>query len=194
MTCAISKEGGNTSMQATELRVFECGGIGGIARSKGFEEKGPATYGADVAYKCPYDCAYCSSAAMCRHRQVIREFGVSPFGRGRAIVDLAVPERLDARVLARLRTSAMAQVCTASDAWALHMGDVGLLDGLHVLLYPANVTSDDRGNLDNGSGAIIWLQAGMAEAPATLRRAQRRGCLLGSRSDSADESTGSLDA
>jgi DNA repair photolyase len=112
-------------MQSPELRVFECREIGGIARSKGFEEKGLATYGANVAYKCPHDCAYCSSAAMYRHRRAFQEFGVSPFGRGFAIVDLGVPERLDESILRRLRPGDMVQVCTASDAWAPYMGDVG---------------------------------------------------------------------
>ncbi len=107
------------------MRIYSCPGTGGLARSQGFEHKLLATHGLTVGYKCPHACTYCSSPSMYRHRAVFKELGESAFGRGFAIIDTGVPERLDLPELARLRPDDVVQVCTTGDAWAPGIGDVG---------------------------------------------------------------------
>jgi len=121
-------------MNEVELRVHHVPGTGSLARSKGFEHKGLATHGANVGHKCGHECAYCSSASMYRHRSSFTEVGESAFGRGFAIVDPDMPERLDESKLGKLRETDMVQVCTASDAWAPGTGDVGRRLMEHLLL------------------------------------------------------------
>lgn len=89
----------------------------GINATEGFREKKLAEYAVNVGYKCGHDCAYCSSAAMYRHREIFKKIGRSAFDRGYSLCDPEMPDLVahDARTLSK-RGKVM--LCTTTDAWS----------------------------------------------------------------------------
>lgn len=102
--------------KSSVVRVHKCSLNNGITRSKEFEKKTLAEFAANVGTKCGHDCTYCSSGAMLRMHPSFRETRENPFGRGYAIVDPEMPEKV-AKDAAGKRKRGKVMLCTTVDAW-----------------------------------------------------------------------------
>lgn len=108
-----------------EVPVFSWPMKAGITRSKAFEEKLLAEFGANVGLACDNNCTYCSSRVMVRCHRAFRELGLNPFDLGYGIIDPNTVQRV-ARDAHRRKKRGLVQVCTASDAWSPAARALGL--------------------------------------------------------------------
>ncbi len=101
----------------TNMKAYKATMCSGITRTKEFERKKLATHAVNVGTKCGHGCTYCSSGALLRMHRSFKNFGVSPFDNGYAIVDPDASARV-ARDARRMRKRGMIQLCTVVDAWS----------------------------------------------------------------------------
>lgn len=99
----------------------------GIKRSTEFERKGLAKYTVNPGVRCGHNCLYCSSPSLLWGHPAFREFGISSFEQGHALVD---PEiwRLIEEDASKIRESerAMVMMSTLSDMYAPEAQKYGL--------------------------------------------------------------------
>lgn len=89
----------------------------GIKKTPKFAEKKLADFAINIGVKCGHDCAYCSTGCMMRMHPSFKALGLNPLGRGFAVIDPNMPEKVAADAK-RIRHRGTVQICTTVDAWA----------------------------------------------------------------------------